>query len=105
MRSAAKRELAKHVRAVFDDAAKGERTVERKAEGLYGPESITWRVHGDVITMMVGGVAALLLQMLHPKVLAGVWDHSHFRNDMHGRLRRTARFIALTTYGSRDEAL
>jgi uncharacterized protein (DUF2236 family) len=30
----------------------------------------------------------LLLQMLHPAVLAGVWDHSNFRSDMHGRLRR-----------------
>jgi uncharacterized protein (DUF2236 family) len=54
--------------------------------------------------MMVGGVASLLLQMLHPSVLAGVWDHSNFRTDMAGRLRRTARFIALTTYGGRDEA-
>jgi uncharacterized protein (DUF2236 family) len=53
---------------------------------------------------MVGGVAALLLQMLHPQVLAGIWDHSNFRNDMRGRLRRTARFIALTTYGSGDAA-
>ena len=54
--------------------------------------------------MMVGGVAGLLLQMLHPAVLAGVWDHSNFRADMHGRLRRTARFIAMTTYGGREEA-
>jgi len=45
-----------------------------------------------------------LLQMLHPAVLAGVWDHSNFRSDMHGRLRRTARFIALTTYGGQAEA-
>ncbi len=36
--------------------------------------------------MMVGGVSGLLLQMLHPAVLAGVWDHSNFRADMHGRL-------------------
>jgi uncharacterized protein (DUF2236 family) len=54
--------------------------------------------------MMVGGVAGLLLQMLHPAVLAGVWDHSNFRVDMHGRLRRTARFIATTTYGGQAEA-
>jgi uncharacterized protein (DUF2236 family) len=37
-------------------------------------------------------------------VLAGVWDHSNFRNDMHLRLRRTARFISLTTFGGREEA-
>jgi uncharacterized protein (DUF2236 family) len=54
--------------------------------------------------MMVGGVSALLLQMLHPAVLAGVWDHSAFRQDMLGRLRRTARFIAVTGYDSRDAA-
>ena len=54
--------------------------------------------------MMIGGVAALLLQMLHPAVLAGVWDHSRFRDDMLGRLRRTARFIAVTTYGDRAAA-
>ena len=42
--------------------------------------------------------------MLHPHALQGVLDHSNFREDMHGRLRRTARFIAVTTFGHRDEA-
>ena len=72
--------------------------------GYFGPDSIAWRVHGDFTSMMIGGVTALLLQMLHPRALAGVWDHSNFREDMRGRLRRTARFIAGTTYGSTDEA-
>lgn len=54
--------------------------------------------------MMVGGIAALLLQMLHPAALAGVWDHSDFRADRLGRLRRTARFIAVTTYAERAAA-
>lgn len=53
---------------------------------------------------MVGGIASLLMQMLHPAILAGVWDHSSFRTDMHGRLRRTARFIATTTYAERAAA-
>jgi uncharacterized protein (DUF2236 family) len=73
--------------------------------GFFGPESAAWRVHGDFTSMLIGGVTALLLQMLHPRALAGVWDHSDFRKDMAGRLRRTARFIAGTTYGSTDEAL
>jgi uncharacterized protein (DUF2236 family) len=55
--------------------------------------------------MMTGGVRALLLQMLHPHALQGVLDHSNFREDMHGRLQRTARFIAVTTFGHRDEAM
>ena len=93
-----------NVRALFNDRARGEAPVTRRTDGLFGPQAVAWRVHGDVTTMLVGGVSGLLLQMLHPAVLAGVWEHSNFRADMHGRLRRTARFIALTTYGGRDEA-
>jgi len=100
----AKQALVRRVRAVFNDQAKGEQPVPRSDDARYPPGSVIWRVHGDVTTMMVGGVAALLLQMLHPAVLAGVWDHSHFRTDMIGRLRRTARFIALTTFGAREGA-
>jgi uncharacterized protein (DUF2236 family) len=99
-----RRTIAETVSDVFNDRARGERPITRKPYGLFGPESVAWRVHGDVTTMMIGGVSSLLLQMLHPAVLAGVWDHSSFRADMHGRLKRTARFIALTTYGSAEEA-
>ena len=100
-----KRSLIGEVRAIFNDQAKGEAPVQRSANALFAPDSVLWRVHGDVTSMMVGGVASLLLQMLHPAVLAGVWDHSNFRVDMLGRLRRTARFIALTSYADRDAAL
>jgi uncharacterized protein (DUF2236 family) len=96
--------IAQTVSGVFNDTAHGERPVTRRPDGLFGPDSVAWQVHGDVTSMMIGGVSSLLLQMLHPAVLAGVWDHSNFRADMHGRLRRTARFIALTTYGSSQEA-
>lgn len=72
--------------------------------GLLGPGSAAWAVHGDFATMMIGGVSALLLQMLHPVALAGVWDHSNFRRDMAGRLRRTAQFMAGTTFGSTSYA-
>ena len=99
-----KQAIAANVVAIFNDKSRGETPVRRRADGLFGPKSVAWRVHGDVTSMMVGGVSGLLLQMLHPAVLAGVWDHSNFRADMHGRLRRTARFIAMTTYGGRDEA-
>ena len=68
--------------------------------GLFGPDSVTWRVHGDFTSMMIGGICSLLVQMLHPAALAGVWDHSDFRRDMLGRLKRTAQFVTVTTYGS-----
>ena len=96
--------IVRQVRMLFNDPARGEEPVKRSDVALFPPDSMIWRVHGDVVSMMVGGVCALLLQMLHPAVLAGVWDHSNFRTDMLGRLRRTARFIAATTYGERTEA-
>lgn len=69
-------------------------------DGLFGPQSAAWKVHGDFTSMMIGGTSALLLQMLHPGALGGVWDHSDFRENMAGRLKRTAQFVAGTTYGS-----
>lgn len=72
--------------------------------GLFGPDSVSWQVHGDFTSMLIGGISALLLQALHPLALAGVWDHSNFRQDMLGRLRRTGQFISGTTFGSRQDA-
>ncbi|MBH3412325.1 MULTISPECIES: oxygenase MpaB family protein [Pseudomonas] len=72
--------------------------------GLFGPDSISWRVHGDFPSMLVGGISALMLQLLHPLALAGVWDHSNFREDLLGRLRRTSQFISGTTFGSTRDA-
>jgi len=72
--------------------------------GLFGPQSISWQVHGDFPSMLVGGISALMLQLLHPLALAGVWDHSNFRHDLLGRLRRTSQFISGTTFGSLRDA-
>lgn len=72
--------------------------------GLFGPHSISWQVHGDFPSMLVGGISALMLQLLHPLALAGVWDHSNFRQDLLGRLRRTSQFISGTTFGSTRDA-
>jgi len=82
----------------------GEVDLDHGDAGLFGPDSAAWIIHGDFTAMMVGGVAALLMQMLHPGALAGVWDHSDFRADMLGRLRRTAQFVSGTTYGSTEQA-
>ena len=73
--------------------------------GLFGPDTITWRIHADFPGMMAGGLCALMLQTLHPRALAGVWDHSNFREDLLGRLRRTTAFVAATTYAPRAHAL
>lgn len=70
---------------------------------LFGPESAAWAVHSDV-SMLVGGLRALLLQALHPLAMAGVADHSTYRTDPLGRLQRTGSFIATTTFGTLAEA-
>jgi len=62
-------------------------------------------VHGDLPSMIVGGLASLLLQILHPSAMAGVADHSRYRDDPLGRLEQTATFVGTTTFGSRTEAL
>lgn len=99
-----RRALVSQVRSTFNDQSRNERPVPRSQNALFPPNSVIWRVHGDVTSMMAGGIAALLTQMLHPSALGGVWDHSDVHSDMLGRLRRTARFIAVTTYGEREAA-
>lgn len=72
--------------------------------GLFGPDSVTWRIHAELPGMLSGGLCALLLQTLHPLALAGVYDHSNFREDLVGRLRRTTQFVAATSYAPHAEA-
>ncbi len=71
--------------------------------GIFGPDSVTWRVHGDPL-LGLGGLRALLLQALHPLAMAGVAAHSEFRADPWGRLVRTARYVGTVTYGTTADA-
>jgi uncharacterized protein (DUF2236 family) len=98
--------IARQVRAQFAEPGASRPSVTPAPPHLrLLPEgSRAFDIHADVTTMMIGGISSLLLQMLHPKALAGVWDFSNFREDMGGRLRRTATFIAVTTYGETTEA-
>lgn len=75
----------------------------RPDPGLFGPDSVTWRVHADPI-LVVGGIRALLLQALHPAAMAGVAANSAFRTDPWGRLRRTAEYVGTVSYGSTADA-
>jgi uncharacterized protein (DUF2236 family) len=84
------------------------RAASEQIWGVPGPRWFTpadpiWIVHGDA-SMFVAGIRALLLQSLHPLAMAGVAGHSGFRGDPWGRLQRTSRFIATTTYGAIPEA-
>lgn len=71
--------------------------------GLFGPQSVTWRVHADPM-MGIGGLRGLMLQSLHPEAISVVQRYSNFREHPWHRLQRTADYIRLTTYGTTDEA-
>ena len=71
--------------------------------GLYGPDSVSWRVHADP-AMALAGLRALFFQALHPLAMAGVAEHSDFREDPWGRLFRTAEYVGVTTFGTTVEA-
>jgi uncharacterized protein (DUF2236 family) len=60
-------------------------------------------VHGDA-SMYVGGIRAVLLQTLQPQAMTAVAEHSGYRGDMWGRLARTSRFIAVTSFGTAEHA-
>ena len=69
----------------------------------FDDEAVVRVVHSDA-SMFVGGLRALLLQALHPLAMAGVAGHSGYRGDPWGRLQRTSRFIAMTTFGPAEQA-
>ena len=68
------------------------------------PDGVARLVHSDLPTMLIGGISALLLQTLHPLAMAGVAEHSNYQQDPLGRLRRTAGFVGITTFGTTKEA-
>ncbi len=71
-------------------------------EGVFGPQSVTWRVVGDA-SAFIGGIRSLLIQAAHPEVAAGVLDHSIYERDPLGRLSRTSAYVTATTYGADAE--
>ena len=75
-----------------------------REEALVGPDSVSWRIFKNPVALFVGGVAAVILELAEPAVRAGVWEHSSFRKDPIGRLRRTGLAAMVTVYGARSIA-
>jgi len=84
--------------------APGERPRIAEADRWFAADRPIRQVHDDS-AMFVGGIAALLLQSLHPLAMAAVADHSGYRADPWGRLQRTAHFIGATTLGREEDAM
>ena len=72
-------------------------------EGIFGPDSITWRINRENV-LVLGGGRALVLQVAHPLVGAGVAQHSNYRKDPWGRLFRTLDRTTAIVFGDDDDA-
>ena len=72
-------------------------------EGLFADDAVIRQVSGEAV-LLLGGGRALLMQLAHPKVAAGVADHSDFERDPFGRLRRTLEATYTIVFGTREEA-
>jgi uncharacterized protein (DUF2236 family) len=71
--------------------------------GLFGPGSVTWRVHEEPI-LFLAGLRALYLQALHPRAIAGVVQNSDYKTDPWGRLMRTVKYVGTVVYGTTAQA-
>jgi uncharacterized protein (DUF2236 family) len=72
-------------------------------DGFFGPGSVTWRLHAD-LSGPVSGLRSLLLQALHPLAMAGVDQHSQWRDDPGDRFATTSAYVLTITYGDRSAA-
>jgi uncharacterized protein (DUF2236 family) len=71
---------------------------------LLSPESVSWRVFKNPLSLFIGGVTAVIMELAEPRVRAGVWEHTTFRLDPTRRLRRTGLAAMVTIYGARSMA-
>jgi uncharacterized protein (DUF2236 family) len=71
---------------------------------LVAPDSISWRIFKNPVALCIGGIAAVILELAEPAVRTGVWEHSAFRQDPLGRMRRTGLAAMITVYGARSVA-
>ena len=71
---------------------------------LLAPSSVSWRIFKNPIALFIGGISAVILELADPAVRSGVWNHSTFRTDPMGRLRRTGLAAMVTIYGARSVA-
>ena len=71
---------------------------------LVSPNSVSWRVFKNPLSLFIGGVTAVIMELAEPRVRTGVWEHTNFRADPIRRLRRTGFAAMVTIYGARSTA-
>ena len=71
---------------------------------LVSPDSVSWRVFKNPLSLFIGGITAVIMEIAEPRVRTGVWEHTTFRVDPIRRLRRTGFAAMVTIYGPRSMA-
>jgi len=72
--------------------------------GLIGPDSVSWEINADLAAVSQAGLPAIVLEILHPSVVAGVQDLSNYRQDPFARARATLGYVLTTTFGNTEVA-
>lgn len=74
---------------------------------LASPDSVSWQIFKNPLSLFIGGVAAVILELAEPRVRTGVWEHTTFRRNPRRRMQRTGMAAMMTVYGprSRSEAM
>ena len=65
-----------------------------------GPGSMSWEIHGDLASVVVAGTGAIIMEVLHPSVMAGVFTQSSYRTEPLRRARNTLGYVLRTTFGN-----
>jgi uncharacterized protein (DUF2236 family) len=93
-------------RALFDLGDQSSADFLRPAgeAALVSADSVSWRVFKNPLSLFIGGVAAVIMELAEPRVRTGVWEHTTFRINPIGRLRRTGFGAMVTIYGARSTA-
>lgn len=71
---------------------------------LLPQDSVSWRVFDNPVTLFIGGIAAVLLELAEPRIRHGVWDHSDFRSNPLARMQRTGLAALVTVYAPESQA-
>jgi uncharacterized protein (DUF2236 family) len=79
-------------------------TAPADAPALFAPDSVSWRVMKNPVALIIGGVAAVILELAEPRVRTGVWEHTTFRRDPMTRMRRTGYAAWVTVYAPAEAA-
>jgi uncharacterized protein (DUF2236 family) len=69
-----------------------------------GPGSLSWEINGDLASVTGAGSAAILMEVLHPSVMHGVFTQSSYRTDPYARARNTLGYVLRSTFGNTEAA-